>query len=138
MARQNDSKVRLGSRLRTREWSALGTGLVLGGLAGAALGYPQPGWVWSALACATIGASSAGVCVLGYRLEAGTAAIGLTACGVAGLEGLLLTYLALGGDSEKTDSLIGTTVMAIVLGMVCAAFARFLLSVGLDASEGAA
>src|SRR4051794_4172158 len=133
MARQNDSKVRSRSRLRPREWSALGTGLVLGGLAGAALGYPEPGWVWSALACAMIGASSAGVCVLGYRHEAGTAAIGLTTGGVAGLEGPLLAYLALRGDSEKTDSLIGTTVMAIVLGLLCAAMAGLLLSDGPDA-----
>jgi hypothetical protein len=137
MADRSNSKVRSSSRLRPREWSALGTGVVLGGLVGAALGYPEPGWVWSALACAVIGASSAGVCVLGYRHEIGTAAVGSTAGGVAGLEGLLFAYLALRGDSEKADSLIGTTVMAIILGLVCAATAGLLLSNGPDATEGA-
>jgi hypothetical protein len=49
----------------------------------------------------------------------------------------LLAHLALRGDAEMADSLIGTTVLAIVLGLLCAAVAGLLLSGDQDATEGA-
>ena len=137
MAGRNGARVGPARWLRPREWSALGAGLALGGLAGAALGHPEPGWVSWALACAVVGASSAGACVTGCRLGVGAATVGLAAGGVAGLEGLLLARLALRGDAEMVDSLIGTTVLAIVLGLLCAAVAGLLLSGDQDATEGA-
>lgn len=136
MTSQHESKIRSRIRLRTREWTALGVGVLLGGLLGAAAARLEPGWVWPTVACAVLGMSAAGVCVVGFRLEAGVAAIGLSAGAVAGIEGLLLSALALRGDSEKVDSLIGTTAMAVVLGLVCAAMSGLLLSDARDATRG--
>ena len=119
-------------RLRPHEWLALAGGVLVGGLVGAAAGGQGSGRLWPALVGAVIGASAAGTCLLGHRLGAGTGAIGLAAGIVTGLEGLLLTALALRGDDEAVDALVGTTAMAVVLGLVCAAVTGLLL----DGDEG--
>lgn len=111
---------------RGRPWGALGTCVVLGALAGAALGYPEPRWVWSVLAGAVVAVSAAVVALLGRRVDAGTALTGLAAGIVAGFEGLLVTAVALRGDTERADALLGTTLLAVVLGLVCAGVATVL------------
>ena len=113
--------------LRPREWCVLGTTALFAGLTGAAVGYPGPGWVWSVLAAAIVGTSAAVVVVLGLRRGVRNPALGLLAGGVAALEGWVVGYLNTRGDSEVVDALIGTTAMAIVLGLVCAALTGVLL-----------
>lgn len=111
---------------RGRPWGALGTCLVLGALAGMAPGYPEPGWVRAAIAGAVVGGSAAVVALLGRRIDAGTALTGLAAGIVAGFEGLLVAAVAARDDTERADALLGTTLLAVVLGLVCAGVATVL------------
>ncbi len=56
----------------------------------------------------------------------GTGLTGLGAGTVVGFEGLLVAAVATRGDTERADTLLGTTLLAVFLGLVCAGVAAVL------------
>lgn len=102
---------------------------VLGALAGLALsGELQAGA--HVVVGAVIGLSAGVVAVATTRHDLPTAAGVLVAAALAAVQGLVLTATALADDGERTDALIGTTVIAIALGLVCFAVVTLLADEG--------
>lgn len=98
---------------------------LLGGLAGLALGG-EPEWGAQVVAGAVIGLSAGVVAVATVRHGIPTAAGALMAAALAAVQGLLLTAVALAADSERTHALIGVTLLATLLGLVCFALVAVL------------